>query len=131
VSTRTDRAATGRSRRDTRLGVVALLVPAAAWLGSLGLSYTVEDFTCSAAATSSLTVDADALRAVLLGLNAVLLVVALLAGWAGLSVARRSRGPHGSPLLSFLGYTGAGLALVFAFGILLIAWNPLVLEVCG
>jgi hypothetical protein len=118
-------------RRDIRVGVAAMLVPPVAWALSLGLSYAVQDFTCSAAASASDPDPAASLRAVLLALNGVLLVATLVAGAGGLAAGRRSRRGKDSGLVAFLGYVGAGLALVFAFGIVLIAANPLVLEVCG
>jgi TRAP-type mannitol/chloroaromatic compound transport system permease small subunit len=121
-----------RQRRSGRvLGLIALLTPPVAWLISLAVSYAIEDFACAAAATADGAAPETAVRTVVLGLNAVLLVVTGLAVAAGVRAARTGSGEEEERVQVFLGTTGAALGTLFAFGIVLIAWNPLVLEVCG
>ncbi|GAB2943877.1 hypothetical protein GCM10027280_35690 [Micromonospora polyrhachis] len=119
-----------RDAQRTRLAVAALLVPPVAWALSLALSYAIQDFTCSAYGSVAEPPPEGAIFAVLTVLNAVLFLVTVLAGIAGFVVARRIGRGRRSPLV-FLGYVGAGLAVVFGFGIVLIAWPQFVVEVCG
>lgn len=117
--------------RAALVGVLAVLVPPAAWLLSLGGSYAVEDFTCSAFTSAGAATPDEVLRIVLTVLNAVLLAVTLLAGAMGFLLARRSPRLRGSRVLFFLGSVGALLALIFAYSIVLIGLHSLVLEVCA
>lgn len=105
-------------------------MPPAAWVLSLGLSYLVQDFTCSAAASAGAPPPESALLVVLTALNLILLLLTLLAGAGGLLLARHRRKRGGTQVLGFLGYVGAVLALVFSYGIVLIGLNPFVFEVC-
>lgn len=105
------------------------LIAAAAWLAALAGSYVVEDFVCTAAASRADTAPADTVEAVVLVLNALLLLLTLAVGVVGGYVGRRNgEGPRSAT--TFLGYLGAGLSLLFGFGIVLIMANPLVLEAC-
>lgn len=120
-----------RRRRPLPIATAAALIPPAAWLLSLGLSYVIDDFVCTAAASAGAPAPSSSVRILIIVLNIVLLLVTLAAGLAGFSVARRAPSANGSGSARFLGYTGALLALMFAFGIVLIGVNPLVLEVCA
>jgi hypothetical protein len=119
-------------RLDPRRGRLVLLVfaaPVAAWIASLAVSYLVQDFTCSAAASTGAPPPGAGLEVLLLALNAVLLLVALAAG--GLALVLALRAPDEDTAgLRFLGGTAATLALLFAFGIVLIGVTPLMFETC-
>ncbi|GAA4431291.1 hypothetical protein GCM10023169_35670 [Georgenia halophila] len=119
---------TSTTRRATRRGVVALVVPPVAWTASLYLSYVVQDFTCSSVASAGGGVAGGALSAVLIGLNVVLLLATVVAGLTGLAVARHAG--RGAGLLPFLGYVGAAAAVVFGYSIVLLGLTPVVLGVC-
>lgn len=120
--------APGRTqRRDAALAVASVLVPILAWLASLALSYAVADFTCRAVTSAGNPGPKGVVVPVVTVANAVLLLLTVAAGVVGLWVARRGERPP----LGFLGRIGAVTAGAFAFGIVLIAVNPLVLEVCG
>lgn len=117
-------------RRPLPVATVAALAPPVAWLLSLGLSYVIEDFVCTAAASAGAPAPTETVRVLIVVLNIVLLLVTVAAGLAGFAAARRAPS-NGSGAALFLGYTGALLAMMFAFGIILIGINPLVLEVCA
>lgn len=106
-----------------------LLVPPVAWTASLGLSWLVQDFTCTAAITAGAPVPGTALLATLLAINTVLLVVTAGSGVVSVRDYRAVRDAQAS-LLRFLALTGAILAVFFAYGIVLIGAMPLVMEVC-
>lgn len=111
--------------RGTVLAVLSVVIPPLAWLGSLGGSYLVQDFVCSAYESAARPgPDGTVLVLILVG-NALLLVLTLLAGWAGW--VRWRRGARGE---RFLGLIGLGTMPFFALGIILIALPPLFLEVC-
>jgi hypothetical protein len=129
---RADPAGDTRAVKGRRSGLVALLVPPVAWFLALSLSYLVEDFNCTAAATADDPTPATGLKVTLLVLHGILLVVAVVAGLLGWRATRSGGSDRGrGDVARFTGSVGAGLSLVFAFGIVLIAWNVLVLEVCG
>lgn len=117
-------------REPLPVAIVSALAPPVAWLLSLGLSYAIEDFVCTAAASAGAPPPTETVRVLIVVLNIVLLLVTVVAGLAGFAAARRAPS-HGSGAALFLGYTGALLAIMFAFGIILIGINPLVLEVCA
>lgn len=119
------------SRRLTALATASFLVPPAAWLLSLGGSYVLEDFTCTAVASAGRTPPEWGLWALLLALNAVLLLITLLAGITGWGALRRAGRTARPNLVRFLGGVGAVLSLVMAYGIVLIGTQLLFLEVCG
>ncbi|MCW4384782.1 hypothetical protein OH146_03230 [Salinibacterium sp. SYSU T00001] len=132
-------------RKHLALAAIAVLASPAAWLASLWLSWGVQDFTCSAAASADSDAPAAGLFVILLVMNIVLLVLAALSGVVGWVLARHSRaatqqaesdGGNGESanrpgVLSFLGVTAAVLSLLFCYGIILITANPLVFEVCS
>lgn len=116
--------------RTVRAAVTAVLVPPAAWLAALGLSYVVQDFACSAYTSAGRVPPATAIGAVVVGLDVVLLALTLAAGVVAWQAYRHASAEH-SPLPGFLGVLGMILSLAFAGGIVMIAVNPLVLEVCA
>ncbi|MGI5187220.1 hypothetical protein ACQEVI_03645 [Promicromonospora sp. CA-289599] len=117
--------------RSTRLAVAGVLVPPAAWLGALGLSYLVQDFACTAYTSAGHSPPTTVIGAVVVGLDVVLLVLALAAGGVAWRVHRRTPDTEHSAPLNFLGLLGLLLSLGFGAGIVLVAVNPLVLEVCA
>lgn len=120
----------GTSRTVTR-AVVAVLVPPVAWLGALGLSYAVQDFACTAYASAGHNPPTTVIGAVVLGLDVVLLVLTLAAGGMAWRVHRRAGDGERTSAQSFLGLLGVLLSVGFGTGIVLVAVNPLVLEVCA
>lgn len=126
VST-TQRATTAPTRR--RL-VVAALTPLAAWSAAFLLSYVIQDFICAAAHSADQAVPATTVRVILVGLNAVLLLVTLGAGALGWSWWRRFRRQDRPGVERFLALITIVAAVLFAFSIVLIGINPLFLEVC-
>lgn len=118
-------ATTGR----TWSAALPLLIPPVAWIASLGLSWLVQDFTCTAAVTTGTPVSATALFVTLMVLNGVLLLITLGSGLASVRQLRSGR-CAGEGLSTFLGGVGLLLALLFAFGIVLIGASPLILEIC-
>ncbi|GGH47983.1 hypothetical protein [Microbacterium album] len=110
-------------------GIASFTVPPVAWLGSLGLSYVIEDFTCAAVASAAAPVPDAALQVLLLVLNAVLLIVCLAAGALGVVLARRDDEERNT--IAFLGWTGVASAALFGFGIVLIGIHPLLLGICS
>ena len=114
---------------STWWAVLPLLVPPVAWVTSLGMSWAVQDFTCTASLTAGAPAPGTALLITLLAMNATLLLVTAASGV--LSVRMQARGRRaGSSLTGFMGATGTILALFFGFGIVLIGATPLLLEVC-
>ncbi|GAA1659215.1 hypothetical protein GCM10010977_08410 [Citricoccus zhacaiensis] len=106
-----------------------LLIPPVAWLASLGLSWLLQDFTCTASATAGAPAPETALLLVLMGMNAVLLLITVVSGFFSVRALRAGHRAR-APLMSFLGLSGCALAVLFGFGIVLIMAMPLVLEVC-
>ncbi|MFD2795800.1 hypothetical protein ACFS27_19725 [Promicromonospora vindobonensis] len=126
-------AATGPSRScSVGHAVAGVLVPPVAWLCALGLSYVVQDFACTAYASAGHPPPATMIGAIVVGLDVVLLVLVLAAGGVAWRVHRRAAPDveRSSPL-SFLGLLGVLLSVGFGAGIVLVAANPLVLEVCA
>ncbi|WP_179951027.1 hypothetical protein [Xylanimonas oleitrophica] len=122
---------TGRSTpRGTRAAVTAVIVPPVAWVAALGLSYVVQDFTCTAYASNGAPAPSAGVGAVILATDAVLLLLTVAAGLVALRTVRHARADGGRPLQAFCGLLGVMLAVAFGAGIVLIAVNPLVLEVC-
>ncbi|MGW9551442.1 hypothetical protein ACWG8W_10380 [Citricoccus zhacaiensis] len=115
--------------RGTWQAVLPLLIPPIAWVASLGLSWLVQDFTCTASMTAGAPVPEAALLVTLFVMNAVLLLITVGSGLFSVRALRRGRRVH-APLMSFLGFIGIALAVLFGFGIVLIGSAPLVLEVC-
>lgn len=115
--------------RGSWLASSPLLVPPVAWVASLGLSWLVQDFTCTASMTAGAPVPETALLVTLFVMNAVLLLITVGSGLFSVRALRRGRRVH-APLMSFLGISGIALAVLFGFGIVLIGSAPLVLEVC-
>lgn len=111
--------------RATARGLIATIVPPVAWLVSLAASYVLQDFACSAYASAGAAAPDGSILVGLLAGNAVLLLVTVVAGVLGTLEYRREEGVRG-----FLGLIGLGSSVVFGLGIVLIAVNPLVLEVC-
>lgn len=106
-----------------------LLVPPFVWIASLGLSWAVQDFTCTAAITAGAPVPATALLTTLLVMNAVLFAIAVISALYSVRIFRQGR-RDGSALLRFVGVTGVLLAAYFGLGIVAIGSTPLVLEIC-
>jgi hypothetical protein len=119
-----------RVDRGVRAAVAAVIVPAVAWALALGASYAVQDFACTAYASAGAPAPDAAVGAVVLALDAVLLLVTVAAGVLAVRALRRGRAAD-DHLLGFLGALGLALALGFGAGIVLVAVNPLVLEVCA
>lgn len=117
--------------RSVRLAIAAVLVPPVAWLGALGLSYLVQDFACTAYISAGQAPPTTAIGVAVVGLDAVLLGLAVLAGLVAWRTHRRAGADEDSPLLGFLGRLGLFLSLAFGAGIVMIAVNPFVLEVCA
>lgn len=117
--------------RSTRLAVAAVLVPPVAWVCALGLSYVVQDFACTAYASAGRNPPTTVIGTVVVTLDVVLLVLTLAAGVVAWRTGRRATAGDSSPLFGFLGRLGTFLSLGFAAGIVMIAVNPLVLEVCA
>lgn len=118
-----------RTARGTWSTILPLVIPPAAWTASLGLSWAVQDFTCSAMLTAGAAVPGQALFTTLLVINLVLLAVIILCGALCLRTLLRARRVH-SPLQSFLGLTGVALAVLFGFGVVMIGSAPFVFEIC-
>ncbi|MFC8923065.1 hypothetical protein [Cellulosimicrobium sp. NPDC057127] len=119
-----------RVDRRVRAAVASVLVPPVAWAVALGASYAVQDFACTAYASAGAPAPDAAVGAVVLALDAVLLLLTVAAGVVALRALRRARATD-DDLLRFLGALGLALAVGFGAGIVLIAVNPLVLEVCA
>lgn len=117
--------------RSAALSVAAVLVPPVAWVGALGLSYVVQDFACTAYASAGRTPPTTVIGAAVIGLDVVLLLLTLAAGVVAWRTNRGAPTSDSSPLFGFLGRLGLLLALGFGAGIVMIAVNPLVLEVCA
>jgi hypothetical protein len=118
-----------RTTRGTWRAVLPLLIPPVAWLASLGLSWAVQDFTCTASLTAGVAVPDAALFTVLMVLNIVLLLAIVASGLISARALRHGM-RAGAPLMSFLGLCGIALAALFGFGVVMIAATPLVLEIC-
>lgn len=111
------------------LAVVLFLVPPVAWVLSLGLSYLVDDFVCSAAWSVGAEAPATGVRLIVVVLNLVLLAVTAVAGVLAFRGRRRSgRAAH---VMSFLSWTTVGSAALFGYGIVLIAASAFVLRTCS
>lgn len=119
-----------QSRRWAGLGTAAVLVPIGAWGVSLAGSYVLQAFSCLTYASAGVSPPEMRLGWVLVGVNVAMLIITLLAGVTGLWVLRRAADGPRPRLQWFLGFLGAVLALVFAFSIVLIGFQPLFLEVC-
>lgn len=121
---------TDRRSRTVTLPFVLLASPIA-WLLSLTVSYVGHDFACAGAETATFTVSTGALSVVLFILNIVLLLVAAASGVLGLRIHRATRdsGEAGATA-QFIGITGFAMAVLFVFGIILIAVNYLVFAAC-
>ncbi|MDR7381036.1 hypothetical protein [Promicromonospora iranensis] len=118
-------------RRSPALALVGVLLPPVAWLCALGLSYLVQDFACTAYASAGHSPPATVIGAVVVGLDVVLLALAVSAGIMAWRVHRQARDTEPSSPLGFLGLLGLLLSVGFGAGIVLVAVNPLVLEVCA
>jgi hypothetical protein len=119
-----------RVDRRTRAAVASVVVPAVAWAVALGASYAVQDFACTAYASAGAQAPDTAVGAVVLALDAALLLITVAAGVVAFLALRRARATD-DDLLRFLGALGLALAIGFGAGIVLVAVNPLVLEVCA
>jgi hypothetical protein len=121
---------TDRRSRTVTLPFVLLASPIA-WLLSLTVSYVGHDFACAGAETATFTVSTDALSVVLLILNIILLIVAAASGVLGFRIYRSARDTGESAATAqFIGVTGLAMAVLFVFGIILIAVNYLVFAAC-
>lgn len=118
-----------RTARGTWRAALPILVPPVAWIASLGLSWAVQDFTCTAAFTTGTPVPDTALFTVLMVMNLVLLLVIVAYGLVSVRDLRRGVRER-APLVSFLGLTGIALAVMFGFGVVMIGATPLVFEIC-
>lgn len=118
-------------RRPLPLAVISALSSSVLWLMSLGLSYGIEDFTCSAAASAAVPPPHQFLQVLLVALNGVLLLLTLAAGVIGFLVARSAHQTDGPGAARFFGYTGAMLAVMYAYSIVLIGVHPLIMEACS
>jgi hypothetical protein len=123
--------AAGPSRRSTRLAGTAFVVPSVAWVLSLGVSYALEDYSCSAAGSAGADAPRQGVFLLLMGLNVVLLLVCVGAGVIGVRAARQHRDRGPAAPVRFLGWTGAVMGLYFGLSIVLIGLAPLFLEVCS
>lgn len=129
------RSLASRRSRQVYLPFV-LLGPAVAWLLSLSVSYVVHDFVCAAARTAGDPAPLAALRAGIVVVNVVLLLVALGAGILAVAMYRASRRPEDEDAEAvvaptrFAGVTGIALAVLFAFGIVLIGMTPVAVGAC-
>lgn len=129
------------SRRSrTALAPFLLLGPAVAWLLALSLSYVVHDFLCAAAETAGESAPVGPLRVGIVALNVLLLAVTVAAGILAFFVYRQARRrtddrtdePEGALAgpAQFVGAAGIGMAVLFGFGIVLIATTPVVVGAC-
>lgn len=125
---------TRRSR--SALMPFVLLGPAVAWLLALSVSYVVHDFLCAAMRSAGEDPPVGALRVGILALNVVLLAVTVVSGVVALQLFRAAR--HRSDEVResvaasarFIGAAGMGMAVLFGFGIVLIATTPVVVGAC-
>jgi hypothetical protein len=108
-----------------------VLLPPVAWLCALGLSYLVQDFACTAYTSAGHSPPAMVIGAIVVGIDVVLLALAVSAGVVAWRVHRQARDAEPSSPLGFLGLLGLLLSVGFGAGIVLVAVNPLVLEVCA
>lgn len=115
-------------RRPLPIATISALASSVLWLLSLAVSYAIEDFVCTATASAAVPQPSETLRILLVALNAVLLLLTLLAGVLGFLAATRA---EGLGVATFLGYTGAVLAVMYAYSIVLIGIQPLLLEACS
>lgn len=119
------------SNQPKRRSLAAIVVASpAAWSISLLFSYVIQDFTCAAVASAGHPTPDSTLRAILFILNGALLAITIAAGVLGWSWLRRYSRQEWSAVDRFLAVLAVSFAPLFAFGIVLIAINPLVLEVC-
>lgn len=116
-------------QRTGLVSVLLFLVPPVAWVLSLGLSYLVEDFACSAAASAGAAAPITAIRTTILVLNVLLLLATAIAGI--LAVRLRRGRSVGHPTVRFLGWGTIASALVFGYGIVLIIVSALLLGTCS
>lgn len=116
-------------RRAATVAVVLFLVPPIAWVFSLGASYVVDDFVCTAAASAGAVPPAAPVRWVVVALNLVLLAATVASGVLAFLGDRRSE--RSAPVMSFLSWTTVGSAALFAYGIVLIGASVLLLRTCG
>lgn len=106
-----------------------LVVPPLVWIGSLAMSWLIQDFTCTAARTAGAAVPGNTLFWVLIVLNVVMLAIIVACGLDSLRTLRQARRTE-APLMSFVGYAGVGLAALFGFGVTLIGITPLLFDIC-
>lgn len=106
-----------------------IIVPPLVWVGSLALSWVIEDFSCAAALTTGRELQETAVFAALVSVNAVLLLITIICGLISIRAFRRAGRTH-SPLMRFLGLAGIAVAVLFGFGIVMIGSTPFMLEVC-
>lgn len=125
------------SRRSRSALVPFLLLgPAVAWLLALSVSYVVHDFLCAAAETAGESAPVGPLRVGIVAMNVLLLAVTVAAGILSFFVLRetRRRGDETEGTLTgparFVGAAGIGMAVLFGFGIVLIATTPVVVGAC-
>lgn len=118
-------------RRPLPIATISALASSVLWMLSLAVSYAIEDFVCTATASAAVPQPSETLRILLVALNAVLLLLTLLAGVLGFLAARAATRAEGLGVVTFLGYTGAVLAVMYAYSIVLIGIQPLLLEACS
>lgn len=106
-----------------------LIIPPFVWIAALGLSWAIQEFTCSAVVSTGAPVPETALLTALLVVNAVMLLIAAASGLFSIRLLREGRNARAQPM-TFIGATGIGFSIFFGIGIVLIGAMPLTLEVC-
>lgn len=109
---------------------IVLLGPPVAWLLALGLSYIGQDFACSAARSAGRASPGTGLTATVILIDIVLLLVTMAAGVLAARLYADRDHRRAGHTAAFVGLTGVALAVLFSFGIVLIAVNPTVLGAC-
>ncbi|MDG4798226.1 hypothetical protein [Micromonospora sp. WMMD1082] len=121
-----------RDRRDAYAIAFVLLGPAVAWLVALAASYAVADAGCTLRDSGRpFPVNVPV---TILALNVVLAAVPVVAGRVAWRLFRRPRGRDPvvrTETTRFAGVAGIGLAVIFLFGLVLVAINPLFFWHCG
>lgn len=128
------------SRRAGVILVLAFLTPLVTWGFVLAQSYIITDFTCIAVGSAAAPIPHTGLPILLHTLNATMLALTVLAGWIGWRALRQATHDNGDgeyhsaddsgQVTRFLGWGAVALALLFGFGIIMIAATPIFLEVC-
>ncbi|MDX2377259.1 hypothetical protein M4I32_10655 [Microbacterium sp. LRZ72] len=120
-----------RTRSRRLLGVAALVAPIVAWLISLGASYVIQDFTCSAYTSTGRMPPGSAVFWIVVALNACMLAICVAAVIAGAVLLVRREREQDESGGAFLGVAAIGAGLFFGYGVVMIGATPFLFGGCG